>query len=236
MYQKAICSTVARVLQLAPTKVEVVHRRLMEAGLIGGKGRRGHLAPLVNVHDTARLIVTLLSCEQPIDAPGALERALGLVAIVGDREQELVAALELTLTELADIGDLGDVSDFKCTIGRPWPIAAIEMGYADGSRSLVEFHHRLARGAGASSRLAELEATWGYQAGSNRWATLGLEELTVIADAMVGRQREQRHSVAELFEAYARLPPGSAPMVFARARTGPPVPAKGARRGRSRKP
>ena len=220
MYQKALCSTVARALQIAPTKVEWVHRRLMEAGLISGKGRTGRGAPLANVRDTARLILTLLSCEQPIEATGALERALGLVALVGDREQELVEALELTLTELMDQGDLGEADDFKLTIGRPWPIAAIEMDFADGSRSLIEFHHRLARGPDAN----------------NRWATIGLAELTAVADVMVGRQREQRRSVVELFAAYAKLPPGSAPMVFARARSGPPAPAKGAPRARRRKP
>ena len=235
MKQKALCPTVARALQLPPAKVEWVHRLLMQAGLISGKGRPGHGATLVNVHDTARLILALLSFDQPVDATAALERSLGLVALVGDREQELVAALEVTLTELMDVGDLGEVEDFKLTVGRPWPIAAIEMGYRDGTRSLVEFHHRLARGPDASSRLAELEARWGYSAGSNRWATLGLEELTLIADTMVGRQREQRRSVAELFAAYAKLPPGSTPMVFARAMTGPPSPAEGGKRARRKR-
>ena len=51
------------------------------------------------------------------------------------------------------------------------------MGLPTAPTRLVEFHHRLARGPDANSRLAELEARWGYKAGSNRWATIGLDEL-----------------------------------------------------------
>ena len=234
MFQKALAATIARELRIATTTVELTHRRLLETERISGKGTRAKSSPRVNAKDTARTIIALLMSEQPIEAPAALDRVLGLVAIVGDREQELVAALELTITELMDQGDLGDVVGFTLTLGRPWPIAAIEMTFADGSERLVEFHHRLARWADANSRLAELEQRWGYRPGANRWATIGLPELTRIADAMVGRTREQRPSLADVFASGMKLPSGGTALVMARASSGPPAPAK--RAPRARKP
>ena len=230
MFQKALAATIARELRIATTTVELTHRRLLETERISGKGTRAKSSPRVNARDTARTIIALLLSEQPIEAPTALDRALGLVAIVGDREQDLVDALELTITELMDQGHLGDVLDFKLTVGRPWPIAAVEMKFADGSDRLIEFHHRLARGPDAASRLAELERAWGYQPGANRWSTVGLTELTRISDAMVGRQRE-RPSLADMFALGMKLPSGGAAMVMARATSGPPSP-KGAPRAR----
>ena len=144
MFQKALAATIARELRIAATTVELTHRRLLETERISGKGTRAKSSPRVNARDTARTIIALLMSEQPIETPTALDLALGLVAIVGDREQELVAALELTITELMDQGHLGDVVEFKLTVGRPWPVGAVEMAFADGSERLVEFHHRLA--------------------------------------------------------------------------------------------
>ena len=133
-----------------------------------------------------------------------------------------------------DQGHLGDVVEFKLTVGRPWPVGAVEMAFADGSERLVEFHHRLARWADANSQLAELEQRWGYRPGANRWATIGLPELTRIADAMVGRTREQRPSLADVFASGMKLPSGGTALVMARASTGPPKPT-GARRARGKR-
>ena len=231
MFQKALAATIARELRIATTTVEQTHRRLLETGRISGKGTRAKSSPRVNARDTARTIIALLMSEQPIETPTALDRASGLVAIVGDREQELVAALELTLTELMDQGHLGDVVDFKLTVGRPWPIGAIEMTFADGGERLVEFHHRDALGPNAESRLAALEQRWGYRPGANRWATIGLAELTAIADVMVGRTRQQRPSLADMFATGMRLPSGGTALVMARA-GGAPALVKRTRSGR----
>ena len=228
MFQKALAATIARELRIATTTAELTHRRLLETERISGKGMRAKSAPRVNAKDTARTITALLMSEVPIEAPAALDLALELV---DDRGRELVATLELTLTELMDQGDLGEVTDFRLTAGRPWPRAAIEMMFADGSDCLVEFHHRDALGPNAESRLAALEQRWGYRPGANRWATIGLAELTAIADVMVGRTRQQRPSLADMFATGMRLPSGGTALVMARA-GGAPALVKRTRSGR----
>ena len=129
MFQKALAATIARELRIATTTAEQTHRRLWRLSESAARARAPILA--ASMPGYRRTITALLMSELPIEAPAALDRASGL-CLVDDRGRELVATLELTLTELMDQGHLGDVIDFRLTVG-PWPIGAIEMTFADGS-------------------------------------------------------------------------------------------------------
>ena len=209
MHQRSMVPVLARVLQRPEPHQRYIHRHLVEAGLIAGLGCGGRSAPRVNTRDTARTLVASLGCERPPDAPEALRRALELVAVVGDREQGLVELVEMILDEIVERGQLGEVADLLLHVGYPWPMAVIEMTFADGRKRVVEFHRRDAHGPDTPERRAALAGTFGGRPGegAGRWASVGLAGLTAVADAIAGRTRRPRPVLADLTRPPAASPP-----------------------------
>ena len=250
MFQREINPTLAGVVGRKRSHVEVVYRRLREGGQISGTGSKGGGAsPRANVTDTAVMLVALASIEQPIEALEALNRARCMIG-KGEPPLEVVGVVTHILRELVERGSLNGITDLTLWLGRPWPRGALQLKLDDGGTATVEFNHVDAIGPDADSRRDELERKWGYVPGTggNRWTAVHLADFMRLADAIANRTREEHPapSVAEMFAAFARMPPELPGMdalarlpagfgVFARAPSSPPAPAGKAPSARRRK-